>query len=278
MLNNRKQSSTNGILGVLLSIFVALFVTLAIRVQSQVLGDSSYFPLDIGNQWTLQGINPIDIRIETVVDTQVIGGNLYYMFDQFRDHAQVPMRMVENRVFRYMDTSEVLWHDFSVDVGEIWSVPTPFGGEWTVSLLSKTDTIHAPAGTFTNCYHFYFAGISDYEWEEWFAPGVGIVERKLHGFAFFDWTLIDVIITSVDETDLDVPKNFFLYQNYPNPFNPTTTISYSLPTAQRVSLEVYDLLGRQVGVLLNENVHEAGKHAIQFDGNNLVSGVYLYRL
>ena len=166
MLNNRKQSSINGILGVLLSIFVALFVALPIPVQSQALGDSSYFPLDIGNQWTLQGINPIDIRIETVVDTQVIGGNLYYMFDQFRDHAQVPMRMVENRVFRYMDTLEALWYDFSADVGESWPVPTPFGGEWTVSLLSKTDTIHTPAGTFNHCYHFYFSGIPDYEWRE----------------------------------------------------------------------------------------------------------------
>jgi hypothetical protein len=68
-----------------------------------------------------------------------------------------------------------------------------------------------------------------------------------------------------------------LYQNYPNPFNPSTTIKFELPKSSMVRLSVYDLPGREVTVLVNERV-EAGVHEVNFDGSNLASGVYLYRL
>jgi hypothetical protein len=68
-----------------------------------------------------------------------------------------------------------------------------------------------------------------------------------------------------------------LYQNYPNPFNPSTTIKYELPKSSKVRLSVYDVLGRELSVLVNER-REAGVHEVKFDGSNLVSGVYFYRL
>jgi photosystem II stability/assembly factor-like uncharacterized protein len=74
-----------------------------------------------------------------------------------------------------------------------------------------------------------------------------------------------------------VPGQFVLYQNYPNPFNPSTTIEYQLPKASLVRLSVYDILGREVSVLLNET-RDAGTHELKFDASGLSSGVYLYRL
>jgi hypothetical protein len=71
--------------------------------------------------------------------------------------------------------------------------------------------------------------------------------------------------------------NYNLFQNYPNPFNPTTTITYELPTANLVVLKVYDLLGREVAFLINR-YENAGSHSVRFNGNNLASGVYLYRI
>ncbi|MCS6988941.1 MAG: T9SS type A sorting domain-containing protein [Chloroherpetonaceae bacterium] len=71
--------------------------------------------------------------------------------------------------------------------------------------------------------------------------------------------------------------DYRLEQNYPNPFNPTTTIAYVLPKAEKVSLKVYDVLGREVATLVNE-VKGAGAHATTFDAANLASGVYFYRL
>ncbi|HTY01379.1 MAG TPA: T9SS type A sorting domain-containing protein [Bacteroidota bacterium] len=73
------------------------------------------------------------------------------------------------------------------------------------------------------------------------------------------------------------PLQFGLAQNYPNPFNPTTTIKFELPKALQVSLTVFDMLGRQVSVLLNEK-RDAGIYEVEFEGSNLASGVYFYRL
>jgi hypothetical protein len=67
-----------------------------------------------------------------------------------------------------------------------------------------------------------------------------------------------------------LPKSFALEQNYPNPFNPSTTIKYELPRTSKVTLTVYDLLGREVSVLVNER-REAGVYEVKFDGSNLAS-------
>lgn len=74
-----------------------------------------------------------------------------------------------------------------------------------------------------------------------------------------------------------LPNSFALGQNYPNPFNPVTTIKYSVPQAGHVTLEVFDLLGRQVRLLVDGAIN-AGEHAITFDAASLPSGMYLYRL
>jgi hypothetical protein len=73
------------------------------------------------------------------------------------------------------------------------------------------------------------------------------------------------------------PSTFVLSQNYPNPFNPTTKISYAVPTATKVRLEVFDVLGRKVATLVDET-KQAGEYSVEFDASRLVSGVYMYRM
>ncbi|MBK9097334.1 MAG: T9SS type A sorting domain-containing protein [bacterium] len=73
------------------------------------------------------------------------------------------------------------------------------------------------------------------------------------------------------------PTNYELSQNYPNPFNPNTVISYKLPVTGNVTLKVYDILGNEVGTLVNEN-KEPGTYEVEFQSNNLTSGVYIYQL
>ncbi|MEX0845385.1 MAG: T9SS type A sorting domain-containing protein [Balneolaceae bacterium] len=75
----------------------------------------------------------------------------------------------------------------------------------------------------------------------------------------------------------ETPSVFSLAQNYPNPFNPTTMISFNLPVNSEVRLEVFDLLGRKVATLVDERM-QAGSHEIQFNAQNLSSGVYFYQL
>ena len=70
---------------------------------------------------------------------------------------------------------------------------------------------------------------------------------------------------------------FKLYPNYPNPFNPATVIKYSIPKSSFVSLKVFDLLGQEVAALVNEE-KSAGEYAADFNGSNIASGIYMYRL
>lgn len=86
----------------------------------------------------------------------------------------------------------------------------------------------------------------------------------------------DYTRSGVEERSV-APKAFALQQNYPNPFNPTTTITYAVPKASNISLTVYDMMGREVAVLA-EGRKAAGFYTVEFDGKNLASGVYFYRL
>ena len=74
-----------------------------------------------------------------------------------------------------------------------------------------------------------------------------------------------------------LPVSFALEQNYPNPFNPSTMIKFGLPNAAKVTLKVYDIIGREVAELVNQEL-AAGFHQYQFNANNLAGGVYLYRI
>jgi len=74
-----------------------------------------------------------------------------------------------------------------------------------------------------------------------------------------------------------LPDEFYLYQNYPNPFNPITTLQYTVNTKQFVTLKIYDILGREITTLINEE-KPAGNYEVEFDASNLSSGIYFYRL
>jgi len=94
------------------------------------------------------------------------------------------------------------------------------------------------------------------------------------GSTFYPFSWTDV--TNVKNQTLQ-PADFTLYQNYPNPFNPVTKIKYQLPLRSEVRLTVYDILGREIKVLVNQE-KPAGTYEVQFDGSDLPSGVYFYRM
>ncbi len=89
--------------------------------------------------------------------------------------------------------------------------------------------------------------------------------------------LIENYPTAVNENTSNIPENYKLFQNYPNPFNPTTTITYSLPKNSFVTLTIYDLLGREVATLVNEEKH-SGTYKVTWNAQNKPSGIYFYKI
>lgn len=85
------------------------------------------------------------------------------------------------------------------------------------------------------------------------------------------------IITDIDGEIYLTPEHYALEQNYPNPFNPTTVISFSISVASNTSLEIYNVLGQKVAILVNKELN-AGSHKYQFNASNLSSGIYFYKL
>ena len=94
-----------------------------------------------------------------------------------------------------------------------------------------------------------------------------------HGF----WYQISKdIMTGIEEDEL-TPETFELKQNYPNPFNPSTTIVFNLPKASDVRLVIFNVLGQEVGTLVDDKL-AAGKYDIKFEASNLAAGLYFYRI
>ncbi len=148
-------------------------------------------------------------------------------------------------------------------------------GRWSTLWLTKLDSLKSlgkfdPGTPKTIGVAIYYP--APYDTTSW----TGNVEFKdlwIYGLSFPNG-----LVDGVKELG-EAPKSFQLNNNYPNPFNPTTTISYQIPSATggRVTLKVYDTLGREVALLVNEK-QAAGTHAVTFDGSRLASGVYFYRL
>jgi hypothetical protein len=97
-----------------------------------------------------------------------------------------------------------------------------------------------------------------------------LIFRKLYGFTCLP-------LPGIHEIGGEVPKTFSLHQNYPNPFNPSTLIKFDLPLESMTKITVYDVNGRVVEILVNENLL-AGRYEVDFDASNLASGVYFCKI
>lgn len=152
--------------------------------------------------------------------------------------------------------------------------PTPSTGSITfawnpgnVKVLTGTpDSIKLSATTSSNCaYGTYTVTVT----------GVETGGPRTHTRTY---TLVVSSTPSGINNNTQSAYQYNLYQNYPNPFNPSTSIEFFLPKQSLVNLKVYDLVGKEVATLVNNDLRKEGLHQVTFDGTNLSSGVYYYKI
>ena len=118
---------------------------------------------------------------------------------------------------------------------------------------------------------------AEYRWVEQVTPDSSVDVEKVYYVG--DFATGDIIgITGVEDShEGGIPEDFNLEQNYPNPFNPSTTIAYELPRNSMVRLSVYNVLGQEVAVVVDE-FQQSGYKSVDFNAASLPTGMYLYRL
>jgi hypothetical protein len=157
---------------------------------------------------------------------------------------------------------------------------------WAESVYVSYDTIKTPSGDFNKSIVYeviIYSGENEMHYsKENVVPGIGIVSSSENHCSWDCFGYEKILVSFTTSTSSNKNNNIKLYgyslsQNYPNPFNPSTVISFQIPMASHVSLKIFDLLGREVAALVNEE-KRAGSYEVTFDGKNLSSGVYFYRL
>lgn len=138
------------------------------------------------------------------------------------------------------------------------------------AIVTSTDTVKVtPLETFI--YDEPFSALENAD-----SVRVVLVDSDLNQIGVLVTESVETLLTSNEWTDR-APGKFQLSQNYPNPFNPSTNISYSLPKATQVTIEVFNMLGQSVAILEN-SLKTQGQHTVRFDAKKLTSGVYLYQI
>jgi hypothetical protein len=166
--------------------------------------------------------------------------------------------------------------------GQKWNrSDTALSGNYVTSLASSGHNFFA--GTYTGG---VFASSDD--GASWRSIGDGLTDMSVGSLVIKSANLFAATSSGVWKRPLSeimsvspergiLPQKYILEQNFPNPFNPSTTIHYGLPSKSHVTLAIYNILGQKVTQLVNGE-EEAGYHEVRFDGSNLASGVYFYRI
>jgi uncharacterized protein (DUF2141 family) len=226
-------------------------------------------------QGVLFRLNIIASDTNVIVDTNNPGkrfGDLVLdtAFTLFgRNLQNLPLRNIAN----YFDTVMTYWQSFNI----VTSTEYTQIGTFTNAILKQLNERFATSTFDSTNYKIDSAGV---------VVSKNPYAVKMMGYKTASQVGLVRELPSLKNNELfvatsgyqETPSEISLEQNYPNPFNPKTTIHYTLSTAALVTLKVYDVLGKEIATLFNNENKDAGKFAVQFDASNVSSGIYFYRL
>jgi len=294
ILNSEKKSSMKRKVMFIILFLLQISFTSA-NAQDTV--SSKYFPLNIGNSWTYDYfrwiIFPVSyetgyVRRRIDRDT-IIGNNKYFKFPWFSFDWCRYDSTNGNLVFRTSSGScsnyigEKIFDSLSSSLGNINACQHQatftrecinIDSEIVFNLQKKIkefkhDGLYQEFIKYSEDF-----GIVDYCGGE---PPPCKYFESLKGCVIKGVVYGDTTMTGIGSGFSNIPNEFLLYQNYPNPFNPKTIINYQLKVSNFVVLKVYDILGNEIAILINEKKNP-GRYSVEFDGTNFSSGIYFYRL
>lgn len=196
-----------------------------------------------------------------------------------------------NSILVYPDSSNIIFCGTSsslyksTDYGSTWSNLNVFDSSLSIQKIAIYKDAYIFIGTENGIYFSKDIGTS------WEIISDDLIYTNILDISFLDYPKPTIVIstkgvgiqkkyiddiTNVNENK-NIPIEFGLSNNYPNPFNPSTTIQFSIPKSDNVTLKVYDILGREITTLINEYKH-SGTYETKFDATNLASGIYFYTL
>lgn len=254
----------------------------------------NFAPLSLGNVWVWEKVEWGTIEKSVVVDTNYIINDRSYnrilLYDSSDIYVFNRFKSIDSLFYRYQSNypyndGEYPYYKFNCILGDTFSYPMNPFAMFTKEVVDAYQTnvfdtiltvkiIHWNAGGLVEGIEVWTDEFGMLYKENWEGGGTEFILRGcvINGIVYGD-TAITVSVEDEPFTEF----NFKLHQNYPNPFNPNTTIEYELREYSTVNLKVYDLLGSEVAILVNEEKYP-GKYSVTFNGSNLVSGIYFYKL
>jgi hypothetical protein len=260
-------------------------------------------PLDVGNKWVYNmnlyniwrdGVDTNIISVNEIIKDTILADN--HEYKQIKSTSMYHLLSYERidsvtGIVYFWDNdlkTSRIGDDLNVKKGDLIygnrfsysSSPLVFDSITTKNIFGMQKEVHSLHSYQSDSQIINYSLTKDlgltHQFNSWMGENTITYDLKgaiIKGVVYGDTSLIVGINDNVPVQS----KEFALSQNYPNPFNPSTTIKYSLPVAGNVKLTVYNAIGSKVATVVNE-YKSAGNYSVQFNGSNLASGIYLYRL
>lgn len=268
----------------------SVYIILLIVTLSSVTTAQNFAPLSLGNIWVWENENG-KITKSTVIDTNYFFNDQYYSRIIYGDTSVVGMltRLKVDSLYVYYElhypylNHEIPYYKHYSKLGDFWTYPLPNSNtaKREITEITSLNIFGKEVEVKTMYINLFLVDYLEL-WTEEFGLLSGISSLPDPYFSLRGCVISGIIygdtntIVGVND-EIKNGAHFWLFQNYPNPFNSSTKIPYWIENNTYVKLSVYDNLGKEIKVLVNE-IKIPGLYSIEFNGKDLPSGIYFYMI